>query len=480
MCSENKYVNIQTCVELDLNILCTLKDNAMLKHRPDLFIEWDFERNNKCIYTVAKGSAEKYWWICHKCNSSFDMAPLTRRNGSNCSYCSGKRVNNTNSLATLLPNLALEWHPTKNGALTPYNVTCGASNKIWWLCDKGHSYDATITNRNHNGRGCPYCSGQKVLVGFNDLWTTNPDTSKMLVNVEDGYKYSKGVSVKVDWNCPDCGEIVKKMSIHKVAYYGLRCPKCSDHRSSGEKLVYSLLNELSIDFLYDRKTEWSNNKRYDFYIPTLSLIIEVHGEQHYKDTKIGSRVFEEEQANDRHKYELAMNNGVKNYIVINARLSDFNFIKSNIVNSELINLLNLQSVNWDDIFLKSSKSFMLHVCELFNNGVVSSRELGRILNISRITVTKYLKQASSYGWIDYDPKKLSNMRIEFSKNKVCKKIVQLDLNGHLIKEWESISELRKVMKRSTASIKKYCENGEEWMGYKWMFKEAYINLLAIR
>ena len=62
------------------------------------------------------------------------------------------------------PHLVKEWHPTKNGELTPNEVTHGSSKKVWWLCSKGHSYDSAISNRAKEKKptGCPYCSRNKV------------------------------------------------------------------------------------------------------------------------------------------------------------------------------------------------------------------------------------------------------------------------------------------------------------------------------
>jgi len=61
---------------------------------------------------------------------------------------------------TINPNLSNQWHLTRNGRLTPGNVTANSGRKVWWTCDKGHEWQATIANRNR-GRGCPYCAGKK-------------------------------------------------------------------------------------------------------------------------------------------------------------------------------------------------------------------------------------------------------------------------------------------------------------------------------
>lgn len=85
----------------------------------------------------------------------------------------GKYLDSKQSLEAQNPALAREWHPTLNGGIAPSNVRSTTPTKAWWICPIGHSYESQIRHRN-NGSGCPYCAGQKVLAGFNDLATTNP------------------------------------------------------------------------------------------------------------------------------------------------------------------------------------------------------------------------------------------------------------------------------------------------------------------
>ena len=84
--------------------------------------------------------------------------------------------------------LMAEWNWEKNNDLNfdPKTLTLGSNKKVWWKCAKGHQWEATIANR-INGRGCPYCAGQKVLIGYNDLQTVNP----ILANEWD-YKKNDG------------------------------------------------------------------------------------------------------------------------------------------------------------------------------------------------------------------------------------------------------------------------------------------------
>ena len=82
-----------------------------------------------------------------------------------------------NDLATSRPDIAKEWHPTKNYPLLPSEVTCGSEKKVWWKCDKGHEWIASVKSRS-KGTGCPYCANRKVLTGYNDLASINPRLAK--------------------------------------------------------------------------------------------------------------------------------------------------------------------------------------------------------------------------------------------------------------------------------------------------------------
>ena len=125
--------------------------------------EWNWDKNNELGLNPEKltcGSGKRAWWICkngHEWESTIDQ----RNNGTDCPYCSGRKaIVGVNDLETVNPKLAKEWHPTKNGKLTPKDVKCGSRNKVWWQCNKGHEWEAKISSRN-SGTGCPYCYKEK-------------------------------------------------------------------------------------------------------------------------------------------------------------------------------------------------------------------------------------------------------------------------------------------------------------------------------
>lgn len=86
-----------------------------------------------------------------------------------------KLVPGINDLATINPELAKEVSPESKIKAT--EITSGSGNKLLWRCSKGHEWEATVNDRSR-GRGCPYCSNKKLLLGFNDLATTNPRLAK--------------------------------------------------------------------------------------------------------------------------------------------------------------------------------------------------------------------------------------------------------------------------------------------------------------
>lgn len=80
-----------------------------------------------------------------------------------------------NRLSIARPDLMKEWSD-KNKPLMPSDVTFGSHKKVWWRCNKGHEWQASVKSRaGANNSGCPYCSGNKILPGFNDLASQYPE-----------------------------------------------------------------------------------------------------------------------------------------------------------------------------------------------------------------------------------------------------------------------------------------------------------------
>lgn len=136
-------------------------DNSLATLNPEISKEWHFIKNgNLTPDKVTEHSNRKVWWKCKK-EHEWEAKVSDRTRGNGCPYCSGRKVSKDNSLKTLKPALAAEWHSIMNGDLTPNDVTPGSNEKAWWICEKGHEWEAKINNRN-NGKNCPYCAGKKA------------------------------------------------------------------------------------------------------------------------------------------------------------------------------------------------------------------------------------------------------------------------------------------------------------------------------
>ena len=136
----------------------TKGENDLQTKAPSLVEEWDYEKNEKLPSEYAFKSNASVFWKCKKCGYAYKAKISNRAIGRNCPCCAGKvAVPGVNDLKTTHPQLAAEWHPTKNGELTPEQVTYGRAIKVWWLCPEGHSYQATILHRS-SGTNCPKCN----------------------------------------------------------------------------------------------------------------------------------------------------------------------------------------------------------------------------------------------------------------------------------------------------------------------------------
>jgi DNA-directed RNA polymerase subunit RPC12/RpoP len=146
---------------------CLLEEKSLFTKYPNLAKEWNYQKNkNLNPDNVFAGSKKNVWWICPKSHEF--VASIVNRTDKKqgCPYCSGKKVSDSNSLSSLYPWLASEWHPNKNWELKPQDVSFGSERKVWWKCKRGHEWSANIYSR-VCGRNCPYCRG--ILLKDNTL-----------------------------------------------------------------------------------------------------------------------------------------------------------------------------------------------------------------------------------------------------------------------------------------------------------------------
>lgn len=154
--------------------------NCLAILRPDLAEEWHPDLNEKPPNQYVITSGARVWWQCKNNKEHvWKLRILDRAENSACQFCDRKRPSVDYNLATEYPELAREWHPTKNGSDSPVNYLPGTHAKKWWKCSAGpdHEWPAKIVSRTRLSSGCPCCANDRLSV-TNSLATKNPLISK--------------------------------------------------------------------------------------------------------------------------------------------------------------------------------------------------------------------------------------------------------------------------------------------------------------
>ena len=277
---------------------------------PELAKEWHPSLNgDKSPRNFSCGSGWKAWWQCKEYTEHQWRAVINSRHmGAGCPFCSNQKVlQGYNDLATIHPELAKEWHPTLNGSLTPCDVTPRCEKKVWWQCNenKEHQWEASIGNRNAtNATNCPYCSNQKVLTGYNDLTTTNPELAKEWHPTKNGdltaEKITCGSNKKAWWQCRKGHEWKALINSRNR---GCGCPKCSAESKTSfpEQTIYYYLNK-SLSFEVENRATVCGVE-VDIFIPSWNIGIEYDGLYFH-----GS---EKSMASERKKNEILSTSGIQ-------------------------------------------------------------------------------------------------------------------------------------------------------------------------
>jgi len=179
---------------------------------------------------TMSGRNERLPWKC-PVGHSYKMEIIRRKNGGGCQYCAGQMILiGFNDLPTTHPNLASEadgWDPR--------TVMFGSRKRMPWICELGHKWSCNIYERRGGKCGCPFCSGHRIWVGFNDLATTHPHLISE-VHGWDPTKISAGSACRMKWKC-SLGHIWKApVSMRTGQNTG--CPNCASGGFSSAKPAY--------------------------------------------------------------------------------------------------------------------------------------------------------------------------------------------------------------------------------------------------
>ena len=347
----NNRVNGRMCPYLSGKAVW-LGFNDLQTANPELAKQWHPTKNSNLKPTdVTAGSDKKVWWLLPYddigTGKHFDFewqATISHRNiDCSCPYLSGRAVwKGFNDLQTVNPELAKQWHPTKNGNLKPTDVTSNSNKIVWWM----YKYDDLRTNTHFNfewqsdinsrnrGNGCPYLNGRAVWKGFNDLQTINPELAKQWHPTKNGNLKPADITSssgkKAWWLLPYDDKMAKRhfdFEWQATIYNrnnGTGCPYLTIYK--GEEYIKQYLQKNNIAFIPQQKFPdligtGGGQLSYDFSIPSVEkyglILIEYNGIQHYESSDFfgGDEQLKKQKEHDRLKKEYAKKHGYKLIIV---------------------------------------------------------------------------------------------------------------------------------------------------------------------
>jgi hypothetical protein len=245
---------------------------------PDLVAELHPERNAGLTHyglpvdprQLLPGSNKRIWWKCPKGEDHEWSVAVSDRTTSDtgCPFCKNKKPSVTNSLASLYPYLAKEWHPKKNGTLLPVNVVAVSQKMRWWLCsrDSSHVWQASPKNRvngTRTGRSCPVCfrndgrpTDRPDIGGPQRIEITQPDLVAEIHPERNTDLTHYGVPVdprqllpnsnkKIWWKCP-CGPDHEWLAtVASRTQEGRKCPFCRNQKASVTNSLAALHPEIA-------------------------------------------------------------------------------------------------------------------------------------------------------------------------------------------------------------------------------------------
>ncbi len=210
-----------------------MKYKILIDDQTWLSREWHPTKNLPLTpQTVPAYSHKKVWWICLEFKHEWLAACKDRTlKKSGCPICSGRKAHISNCLRTTHPALSSEWHPTKNEPLSPYDITAGSKQRVWWRCpkDQTHEWQTACVNRANKQSGCPFCSGRVASISnslahvhtiLTEEWHTVKNDNLTPSNVTAGSR------LKVWWICNNNPAHEWLASINNRTN-GTGCPICA-------------------------------------------------------------------------------------------------------------------------------------------------------------------------------------------------------------------------------------------------------------
>jgi very-short-patch-repair endonuclease len=238
---------------------------------------------------VSISNGAKFWFDCSKCNHSYEQRPADKKRGGGCPYCAkfNSKLCGDKSCLFCLPkscNVYSDIWSSKNDK-TPDQVSISNDKKYWFYCpDCSHSYEQKPSHKT-SGSGCSFCTKFNTkLCGdmncsfclskscniYSKIWSKKNNTQDHQVSISSSKRFF--------FDCLKCSHFYKQTPSDKTKGQG--CPNC---KNKTERKVADFLKENDVKFKKEFKID--SNKRYDFCLPDFNLIIEIDGEQHFRQVR---------------------------------------------------------------------------------------------------------------------------------------------------------------------------------------------------
>lgn len=406
----------------------------------------------------SKGTIKRNY-IVYKClvDGYEGARPVSEFNkGKGCAEC-GKKMGHDNKTQKL-EDIVEEFKDSNFKVLSLFRVKAKMEGDFYMFakckCNiDGEEWDTTLSNLRRAKRtskpSCPKCNlvkakkRMKTPKDGESFGDKNKEYVKFFKNREEAFSCKSGTHTKFLMVCPNCGK-EKSVRPRDLVDRGFSCSFCGDGFSKPEKFFENTLRILNINYTRQYKPEWSGGKLYDFYLMDYDTIVELHGEQHYKEAGFG-RPFEFELENDRLKLQRALENSNSKYIVVNCSNTRKDSLIENILKEFEqhplgLKIKNINEATWNEINVLCSTSKMKEACDLYNSGVVNLKQIAKELKVTQSTVRLYLQEMKENGLCDFDEKLQRKIGVKQASIKKHKEISQYDLNNKFIKTYQSLKQ----------------------------------------
>lgn len=378
-----------------------------------------------------------------------------------------------------------------------YKYKCNKCPNVDWILE---------SNLLNNKGGCNVCgcTSPKPLLGYNTVYDCDKYTT-LAIGEESAKKVTCGSDKQVKVICPVCGrEKHKKLKINSIHYsQSIGCEFCSDGVSFPNKMIryiieyYYNIGEVAY-FEPEYSPEWVSDKKYDCYFicKDKKYIVEMDGDLGHGN-KIHTRskmTIKESKEIDEFKDTMASIKMCK-MIRIDCKYKSmserFEFIKNNILKSELSIIFDLKMIDWNDIEKKCKSSLFKIACNLKNNNPdMTTTQIAEKMHMNSNTIRVYLIKGTDLGWCAYNPdleRKLATQKVSELSIKRDSKIVEVFKDGKKLGEYPSegyieVNSLKLFgIKLLKSKISKACNSDNStYNGYEFRFKHKYIKEISER